>query len=102
MDRKTAGLLGAMAGLATLGAAHTASAAMPNPAEPPQAESYADLLAPVANPVAALKADDTARAQAAAQNDILQVGYWYNGRYYAGSPYAYRDYPPPPPYYHHH
>ncbi|MBV8738947.1 MAG: hypothetical protein JO007_17155 [Alphaproteobacteria bacterium] len=62
MDKKIAGLLGAIAGLATLG---TAQAAI-NPAAVPdalQASSYADLLTPIAHPIALLKADDAARAQ---------------------------------------
>jgi hypothetical protein len=62
MDKKIAGLLGAIAGLATIG---TAQAAI-NPAAVPdtlQASSYTDLLTPIAHPIALLKADDAARAQ---------------------------------------
>jgi hypothetical protein len=62
MDKKIAGLLGAVAGLATIG---TAQAAI-NPAAVPdalQASSYADLLSPIAHPIALLKADEAARAQ---------------------------------------
>jgi len=62
MDKKIAGLLGAVAGLATIG---TAQAAI-NPAagqDALQAYSYADLLTPIAHPIALLKADDAARAQ---------------------------------------
>jgi hypothetical protein len=56
MDKKIAGLLGAAAALTTMTAAQ---AAVPTPsAQPAPAQSYADLLVPVANPVAALKADD--------------------------------------------
>ena len=61
MDKRIAGLLGAVAGLATIG---TAQAAI-NPAAVPdtlQASSYADLLTPIAHPIALLKADDAARA----------------------------------------
>ena len=62
MDKKIAGLLGAVAALATIG---TAQAAI-NPAAVPdalQASSYADLLSPIAHPIALLKADEAARAQ---------------------------------------
>jgi hypothetical protein len=62
MDKKIAGLLGAVAGLATIG---TAQAAI-NPAAVPdtlQASSYTGLLSPIAHPIALLKADDAARAQ---------------------------------------
>jgi hypothetical protein len=96
MDKKIAGLLGAVAGLATLSAAQAAPA--PTVAtEPMQAMSYADLLAPVANAAELLKADDAVRAQEAAQSSAdLQVAQ------------AYYPYPNPPPpyaysrYYHHH
>ena len=66
MDKKIAGLLGAVAGLATIG---TAQAAI-NPAAVPdalqassQVSSYADLLTPIAHPIALLKADDSRRPQ---------------------------------------
>jgi hypothetical protein len=59
MDKKIAGLLGAAAALTTVTAAH---AATPAQAAQPTA-SYSDLLNPVANPVAALKADDARLAQ---------------------------------------
>ena len=61
MNRKTAGLFGAVAGLATIGAAHAAIA--PGPSGTLQVSSYADLLAPVADPVATLRAHDAARAR---------------------------------------
>jgi hypothetical protein len=55
MDKKIAGLLGAVAGLATAGGVVQAA----------PVANYADLLAPVPNAVAALKADEAARAQQA-------------------------------------
>jgi hypothetical protein len=58
MDKKIAGLLGAVAALSTMGAAQ----ASPAPTDPMQANTYADLLNPVPNAVAALAADDEARA----------------------------------------
>jgi hypothetical protein len=58
MDKKIAGLLGAAAALATIGGPNaTAVQATPSPAA-----SYRDLLNPVPNAVAALKADDARRA----------------------------------------
>ena len=55
MDKKIAGLLAAAAALTTMSAAQAAV-----PTQPPQSapSSYADLLSPVPNAVAALKADD--------------------------------------------
>ncbi len=97
MDKKIAGLLGAVAGLATLSAAQAAPAPTVSN-EPTQATSYADLLAPVANATELLKADDAMQAQQAAAQSAadLQVAQ------------AYYPYPNPPPpyaysrYYHHH
>lgn len=61
MDKKIAGLLGAVAGLATMGAAN---AAVQGPASPlPAAASYAELLSPVSNASEVLIADDAARMQ---------------------------------------
>ena len=61
MDKKHAGLLGAVAGLATMGAAHAATQQGASAALP-QASSYAELLGPVADAPALLAADD-ARVQ---------------------------------------
>jgi hypothetical protein len=66
-----------------------------------QTSSYADLLAPIANPVEALQADNAARAR-----NIELAQYYYNG-YYSGPGYGY-PYNGPAygynnnPYYHHH
>lgn len=87
MDKKIAGLLGAVAGLATMSAAQAATEPASNPSEALQASSYADLLAPIPNAVEALKADNTARAQK------IELAQYYNP-YYSGY-YRY-------PYYHHH
>lgn len=53
MNGKTAGLAGALAGMAALGSAGAAEAA-----NAMQVKSYADLLTPVPNPVAALQASN--------------------------------------------
>lgn len=92
MDKKIAGLLGAVAGLATAGAAQAAIEPAPNASEALHVSSYADLLTPVPNAVEALKADNAAREQ---NIKLAQAYYGYS-------------YPPPPPaygyypYYHHH
>ena len=52
MDKKIVGLLGAVATLGTFAAAEAA----PTPANVLQANSYADLLEPIPNAVALLKA----------------------------------------------
>ena len=58
MDKKIAGLLGAVAALSTMGAAQ---AAAPASADAMQVNSYTDLLTPVPNAMQALVADDAAR-----------------------------------------
>lgn len=109
MDKKTAGLLGAVAGLATMGSAHAAAPPAVNVTEAMQAASYADLLAPIENAVALVQADDATRAQG------LQTVQYYGGGYdhhhhhhhhhhanYPGEGYGPPRYPPPARYAHHH
>ena len=76
MDKKIAGLLGAVAGIATMASAQAATG--PAPASSPSATSYADLLAPIANPVKQLEADNAARAKAAE----VQEAQYYPSPYY--------------------
>jgi len=59
MDKKIAGLLGAAAALTTVSGAHASTAQTVAPAP---TTTYRDLLEPVPNAVAMLKADDAARA----------------------------------------
>jgi hypothetical protein len=65
MDKKIAGLLGAAAALAAVGSANAGTEAQGNPQNP--AAGYRELLNPVPNAVAALRADD-ARREAEARN----------------------------------
>jgi len=86
MDKKIAGLLGAVAGLATMGAAQAATQPAANPSEALQASSYADLLAPIPNAAAVLRADDAARAEAPASGamegiQVVQAYYPYQPYY---------------------
>ena len=69
MDKKIAGLLGAAAALTTVGAAHASTAPV---TEPSAATSYRDLLEPVPDAVAALIADETARARRPAEVRLAQ------------------------------
>jgi len=64
MDKKIAGLLGGVAALTTLGAAQAATPSDVNATNAVRASSYADLLTPVPNAMAALQADDAAKEQA--------------------------------------
>jgi ABC-type nickel/cobalt efflux system permease component RcnA len=102
MDKKIAGLLGAVAGLATMSTAQAATNPAPDPAEALQVSSYADLLAPISNAAAALEADNAARATAAEGLNEVKLA----------QAYYYPSYSPPPPnypysypaynYHHHH
>jgi hypothetical protein len=114
MERKTANLLGALAGVAALGGAGGAQAA-PTGHVSLAAASYADLLAPVPNALDALRAHN---AQLAAQAPsprpaLVRVDdhhhhHHHHHDYYAPPPppeyYAPPPdyYPPPPPEHHHH
>jgi hypothetical protein len=69
MDKRIAGLLGAAAALSTVTAVN---AAAPIQSEPAPATSYQDLLAPIPNAVAALKADDARRAEAGTSEQLAQ------------------------------
>jgi hypothetical protein len=97
MDKTIAGLIGAVAGLATASGAQ-AEVNPPAPSEALHASSYADLLAPIANPVELLKADNAARAQQAQRATEFQIAQGYYP-YYGNYPYSgYYNYP----YYHNH
>jgi hypothetical protein len=103
MDKKIAGLLGAVAGIATMASAEAATEPGSTPSTAPAASSYADLLAPIPNAVEQLKAADAARVQP--QNE--QVAQYYNNGYngYGYNGYGYNGYNSGygyPRYHHHH
>lgn len=77
MDKKIAGLLGAAAALTSMNAAN---AATPAPTESFRAASYADLLNPVPNAVAALVADDANRSNSPAAEELngVKVAQWHH------------------------
>ena len=103
MDPKIAGLLGAVAGLATMNTAQAATSPAPNPAEALQASSYADLLAPISDAAAVLEADNAARATAAERLNEVELAQGYYYPYYSPPPPVYRyDYPAYNYHHHHH
>lgn len=71
MDKRLAGLLGAAAALTTM----TAAQAAPAPVGPEPVTSYRDLLAPVANAVPLLQADNArlAETQANEKTEVAQI-----------------------------
>jgi hypothetical protein len=112
MDKKIAGLLGAAAALTTVTAANAAVAA--GKAEAAPAGSYSDLLKPVPNALAALRADDAARLQQApARVQLAQYHHHHHHHHHHGynpgaaiiggviggiiGSQAYGPPPPPPP-----
>jgi hypothetical protein len=75
MDKKIAGLLGAVAALGTFGSAEAAPA--PAPADVLQANSYAELLEPIPNAGALLQAIDE-QAPAKASQNVQLAQYYYH------------------------
>jgi hypothetical protein len=110
MDKKIAGLLGAAAALTAISAAQAAPL---EPATLRQPTSYRDLLEPIPNALAALKADEAMRAEAspAAKLELVQYHHHHHhhhhhhNAFYSGAVIggviggllAPRVAPPPPP-----
>jgi hypothetical protein len=100
MDKKVAGLLGAAAAVATVGVANGTDV-QGTPQNP--ATNYRELLNPVPNAVAALKADDARRANAS-QPDVKLAQYYHHHHHHHhhGHYYGPRVRIIPPRHYHHH
>jgi hypothetical protein len=105
MDKKIAGLLGAVAAVGALGTAQASTA--PAPTEVLKANSYADLLEPIPNAAKVLQALDE-QAPPAAEPKV-ELAQWYHHHhhhhfYRRGYGYGYgpRVYVVPRRYYHHH
>jgi hypothetical protein len=75
MDKKIAGLLGAVATLGTFGASQAAPA--PAPTDVLRANSFADLLAPIPNAAALLQAIDESAPVRSAEGNV-QVAQFYH------------------------
>jgi hypothetical protein len=112
MEKKIVGLLGAMATLGAFNAAEAAPTPAPAPTDVLRANSFADLLEPIPNAAATLRAvDESAPAQSADENVQLAQFYHHHhhhhhhhagyGRYYGGG-YAPRVIIVPRRYRHHH
>jgi hypothetical protein len=70
MDQKIVGIVGAIAGLAALDATQGAATAAPNPEAVKGAHSYGELLNPIPNALALLRAADNDAARTQASNDV--------------------------------
>ena len=114
MDKKIAGLLGAVATLGAFIAAEAAPAPSPAPTDVLRANSFAELLEPIPNAASLLQAiDESAPAQSVDEN--IQPAQFYHhhhhhhhhhhngyGRYYGYDEYAPRVIIVPRRYRHHH
>lgn len=105
MEKKTTGLVCALAGLASMGAAQAA----PHPVQPAErptpAASYAALLTPIPNALEVLKASDEALAKAPAPRQAEQVQFFPGGPppgYHHHHHHHHHAYYPPPHHHHHH
>ena len=91
MDNKVIGLLGALS-LASMDPSRAATPPNPSGSALPQAQSYAELLDPVPDAVALLRADDLAVARAA-QPEVMLAQYHHHHHHH----HRYRRH-----YHHHH
>ena len=93
MDKKIAGLLGAVATLGTFGTAQAAPAPSPAPSDVLRANSFADLLEPIPNAAALLQAVDES-APAPSANGNVQLAQIYIEHHHHHHHHAYRRYAP--------
>ncbi|HEY3677492.1 MAG TPA: hypothetical protein VGL45_02150 [Bradyrhizobium sp.] len=77
MDKKIAGLLGAVAAVGALASAQAAPAPVPLASDPLQVNSYSDLLEPIPNAVAVLKVLDE-RAPASAEGNVQLAQFYHH------------------------
>ena len=77
MDKKIAGLLGAVASLGAMNTAQAAPAPSPAPSDVLRANSFADLLEPIANAAALLQAVDES-APVPSADDNVQLAQFYH------------------------
>jgi hypothetical protein len=106
MDKKIAGLLGAVATLGSFSAAQAAPTPSPAPSDVLRANSFADLLEPIPNAAALLQAVDES-APAPSANENVQLAQIYIEHHHHHHHHAYRRYYAPrvvvvPPRYRHH
>ena len=108
MEKKIAGLLGAMATLGAFNAAEAAPIPSPAPTDVLRANSFADLLEPIPNAAALLQAVDESGPAPSADGNV-QLAQFYHHHHHHHHHSQYRRYAPrivivPPRYrrYHHH
>jgi hypothetical protein len=104
MEKKIAGLLGAMATLGAFNVAEASPIAHPAPAEILNANSFADLLQPIPNATALLQVVDEAGPISSANENVQQVQFYHHHHHHHHHHHAYRPriIVIPPRYRHHH
>jgi hypothetical protein len=90
MEKKIAGLLGAVATLGTFGAAEAATAPPPAPIDVLRANSFADLLEPIPNAATLLQAIDDSAPAASADGNIQLAQHHHHHHHHS----QYRRYAP--------
>ena len=100
MDKKLAGLLGAAAALTTMTAAQAATPGQQTEMAP--AASYRDLLDPIPNPLAALKADDANTSKTEVAQVSVQLGHHHHHHHHHHRGVVLRLGPGHHRYHHHH
>src|ERR1700737_1588828 len=78
MEKKIAGLLGAMATLGAFNAAEAAPIPSPAPTDVLRANSFADLLEPIPNAAALLQAVDESRPAPSADENVQLAQYYHH------------------------
>ncbi len=91
MERKIAGLLGAVATLGALNAAQAAPTPSPAPSDILRANSFADLLQPIPNAAALLRAVDESRPSPPADENV-QLAQFYHHHHHHHHHSQYRRY----------
>ena len=99
MDKKIVGVIGAITGLAVVDQAQAAPAATPTP-DTKSAPSYAALLDPIPNAVAALRAADAAAA--GGEERQMQVAGMKHHHHHSHHHHHHRVRKPPRTHHHHH
>jgi hypothetical protein len=77
MDKKIAGLLGAVAAVGALASAHAAPAPAPLASDPLQVNSYSELLEPIPNAAAVLKVMDE-RGPPSAEGNVQLAQFYHH------------------------
>ena len=84
MERKIAGLLGAMATLGAVNAAQAAPMPTPVPSEALQANSFAELLEPIPNATDLLSAIDESQQSPSTERHVRLARYYHHQHHHYG------------------